>query len=115
MSVHAFEPKFELSCIAEIVNAVRSGEFGERKFELIQHGAWFIGCASARIEQLFEGDDEPQPYAEVGVEPEKLETEDICARLQELSSFGDAGPERLDVGTILMIVKLVTELLKRFM
>jgi len=114
MTKHEFVPSFPVECVTEIISIVRSGQINARKWELAQHAAWFIGCASARLEQLVgpEDDVQPGPYSSLNVA--ELSTQELCDKCQELTAFGNDNPAKFDIATWMMVIKLVIELVKRF-
>lgn len=111
MTKHEFVPGFEFECLVDIVSIVRSGEVAAKKWELIQHASWFCGCAAAKLD----GNEDPVP---IGTQPSydmaALSVEQLADEVEKLTrpAFG-ATPAKLDLATIMIIINLVSEIIKR--
>lgn len=106
---HGFVPEYQFPCLMELIKIVRAGELGERRYEAIQHGAWFIGCAAAKL------DSSPTIFGDAG-ESEAIDLSDLIGELEVAvslppMSYGDEEPSEIDPLTIISIIGIVLRII----
>ena len=101
MAGHNFVPGFHFDCLADVINIVRSGDVVEKKFEVVQHACWFIGCAAAQL------DPQPEVFAEL---PETLTVEECCDLLEE--NIPQEGSEAINPMAIWFMIRLAIRILQ---
>lgn len=106
---HSFVPEYQFPCLMELIKIVRAGELGERRYEAIQHGSWFIGCAAAKL------DESPSIFSEAG-ESEAVVLDDLIGELEVAvslppMSYGDEEPSEIDPMTIITIIGIVIRII----
>lgn len=101
-----FEPGIELDCLRDVVAIVRNGQVAERKFELIQHCCWFVGCAAAQ----FGGDEEIYKYdlGECGSDDTPIL---IVSDIEE--HLPAVGTEAINPIVVLTLIKLAIDLIRK--
>lgn len=106
---HPFEARVPFDCILELIQIVRSGQLVEKKFEAIQHAAWFIGCSAESLKN------KPPVFSELPEIEEDLTDEQIADELATYVPVADAPPGEdaaaIDPATLITIISLVLRLL----
>lgn len=109
-SCYKFDSEIPFDCLFDLIRIVREGELVEKKYEAIQHGAWFIGCAAAKL------GGSPDVFGDVGAS-EAITIEDLVDDLESrLSgnpglSGSDEEPSEIDPLTIISIIGIVIRII----
>ena len=96
-----FEPGFHFDCLADLIKIVRNGEVIEKKFEVVQHACWFVGCAAAQLGP------EPEIFSDL---PENLSVEECCDLLEE--NIPQEGSEAINPMAIWFMIRLAIRILQ---
>lgn len=105
----AFEPKIQVSCVMEIITAIRSGDAIAKKGELLQHVGCVLGSLGAYI-----GPDS-QLFAASGVAL-PCDIEEACNVVEiVLSSPPEDGVMAINPAVLALILKLVELLISKYL
>lgn len=101
-----FQPGIELDCLRDVITIVRNGQAIERKYELVQHCCWFVGCAAAQL-----GGDEEIYQADLG---EVCSSESIALIVAEMEdNIPAADTEAINPIMVLTLIKLAIDLIRK--
>lgn len=108
---HSFVPEVQIDCLLDLVRIIKNGEIFSRKYEAIQHGAWFIGCAAAKL-----GSDPSVYTMAIDTQPElEADLPELASEVEKLAlaagSDEDEDKADLDPLTVITIIGIVIRII----